>query len=43
MLRSPKLFGDLEAFKGRIEFVEERMGKSGKDIRNFLEEILEQK
>ncbi|EJT47704.1 hypothetical protein A1Q1_03481 [Trichosporon asahii var. asahii CBS 2479] len=43
LLRSPRLFSNLDAFKGRLEFVEERRGRTGKDIRNFLEEILEQK
>jgi DNA ligase-4 len=44
LLRSSRIFrDDLENFKGRIEFAEESKGKTGKDIRNMLERILETK
>lgn len=44
LLRSNRIFrDDLENFKGRIEFAEESKGKTGKDIRNMLERILETK
>jgi DNA ligase-4 len=44
LLRSNRILrDDLENFKGRIEFAEESKGKTGKDIRNMLERILETK
>lgn len=43
LLRSGRIFRDMDDFRGRIEFVEESIGKSGKDIRNMLEKVLESK
>lgn len=37
------IFKDLDMFRGRIELVNEEEGRTGKDIRNMLERILEQK
>jgi len=33
----------MDAHKGRIEFVDEERGRTGKDIRAMLERVLEQK
>lgn len=43
LLHSGKIFKDIEDYQGRLEFAEERRGKSGKDIRAMLERILETK
>lgn len=43
LLKSGKIFKDIESYQGRLEFAEERRGKSGKDIRAMLERILETK
>lgn len=43
LLRSGRVFNNIENFKGRMEFVDERVGKSGKDIREMLEHVLEAK
>ena len=43
LLKSGRIFADIDAFKGRLEFAEERVGKNGKDIRAMLERILETK
>lgn len=43
LLKSGKIFKDIENYEGRLEFAEERRGKSGKDIRAMLERILETK
>ncbi|ORX34780.1 ATP dependent DNA ligase domain-domain-containing protein [Kockovaella imperatae] len=43
LLHSGRIFKNIEQFKGRIEFAEERRGKNGKDIREMLERILETK
>ncbi|BEI97354.1 hypothetical protein CcaverHIS631_0209430 [Cutaneotrichosporon cavernicola] len=43
LLKSGRVFRNLEDYKGRIEFVDEERGKSGKDIRAMLERILESK
>jgi len=43
LLRSGRIFADIEAYKGRLEFAEEERGRSGKDIRAMLERILETK
>jgi DNA ligase-4 len=41
LLRSTRIFPDIAAHKGRLEFAEEGRGKNGKDIRAMLEKILE--
>ncbi|KAL7418712.1 DNA ligase (ATP) [Cryptotrichosporon argae] len=43
LLRSGRVFKDLDNFKGRIEYADEGRGKSGKDILAMLERILETK
>jgi DNA ligase-4 len=43
LLRSNRIFKNMENYIGRIEFAEESRGKSGKDIRAMLERILETK
>jgi ATP-dependent DNA ligase len=43
LLKSGKIFKDIEDYQGRLEFAEEKRGKSGKDIRAMLERILETK
>ncbi len=43
LLRSNRIFKNMDDFKGRIEFVDEERGKSGKDIRAMLERVLEAK
>ncbi|WWD22515.1 hypothetical protein CI109_107008 [Kwoniella shandongensis] len=43
LLKTGPIFNDLEQYKGRLEFAEERTGKTGKDIRDMLEQILETK
>jgi DNA ligase-4 len=43
LLKSGRIFRNLDDYKGRIEFVDEERGKSGKDIRAMLERILESK
>ena len=43
MLRSGRIFSNIDAYAGRLEFAEERLGKNGKDIRAMLERILETK
>lgn len=43
LLRSDRIFKNIDDYKGRIEFVDEERGKSGKDIRAMLERILEAK
>jgi hypothetical protein len=43
VLKSGRIFKDLDEYKGRLEFAEEGRGKSGKDIRAMLESILESK
>ena len=43
LLKSGKVFKELDDYKGRLEFAEEKTGKSGKDIRDMLERILETK
>jgi DNA ligase-4 len=41
LLKSGRVFKNIENFKGRLEFAEEERGKTGKDIRAMLERILE--
>lgn len=43
LLRSGRIFKDIDSFKGRLEFAEESKGKNGKDIRAMLDRILETK
>jgi DNA ligase-4 len=43
LLRSGRVFKDIDAHKGRLEFVDEAVGSNGKDIRAMLERVLEQK
>lgn len=43
LLRSNKIFQNLDDYVGRIEFVDEERGRTGKDIRAMLERVLEQK
>ena len=43
LLKSGKIFKNIEDYQGRLEFAEEQRGKSGKDIRAMLERILETK
>ncbi|KAL1413255.1 DNA ligase (ATP) [Vanrija albida] len=43
LLKSGRVFRDLDNFRGRLEFVDERLGQSGKDIRDMLESVLESK
>lgn len=43
LLKSGRIFPDIDKYKGRLEFAEERKGKNGKDIRAMLEKILETK
>ncbi|OXC65372.1 DNA ligase 4 [Cryptococcus neoformans] len=43
LLRSGKIFKDIENYKGRLEFVDEKRGKSAKDIRDYLERVVETK
>lgn len=43
LLRSNRIFKNMDDYKGRIEFVDEERGKSGKDIRGMLERVLEAK
>ncbi|KAK8845565.1 hypothetical protein IAR55_006280 [Kwoniella newhampshirensis] len=43
LLKTGPIFNDLAQYKGRLEFAEERVGKTGKDIREMLEQILESK
>jgi DNA ligase-4 len=40
-LQDKRIFPDLEAYKGRLEFAEESIGRTGKDIRAMMERILE--
>ncbi|WWC58136.1 uncharacterized protein I303_100671 [Kwoniella dejecticola CBS 10117] len=43
LIRSNRIFKNIEEYKGRLEFAEEQKGKNGKDIRAMLERILETK
>ncbi|KIR37254.1 hypothetical protein I307_00236 [Cryptococcus deuterogattii 99/473] len=43
LLRSGKIFKNIEDYKGRLEFVDEKRGKSAKDIREYLERVVETK
>ncbi|WWC66828.1 uncharacterized protein I206_100735 [Kwoniella pini CBS 10737] len=43
LMRSNRIFKNIEEYKGRLEFAEEQKGKNGKDIRAMLERILETK
>lgn len=43
LLKSGRIFNDIEQYKGRLEFAEEGRGKNGRDIRDMLERILETK
>ncbi|KLT43549.1 ATP-dependent DNA ligase [Cutaneotrichosporon oleaginosum] len=43
LLKSGRIFRDIDDYRGRIEFVDEERGKTGKDIRATLERILESK
>ena len=43
LLRSDRIFQDIDLYKGRLEFAEEQTGKSGQDIRAMLEKNLETK
>lgn len=43
LLRSGKIFKNIENYKGRLEFVDEKRGKNAKDIREYLERVVETK
>ncbi|WVW81787.1 hypothetical protein I302_103784 [Kwoniella bestiolae CBS 10118] len=43
LMRSDRIFRNIDEYKGRLEYAEERKGKNGKDIRAMLEKILETK
>ncbi|WRT63833.1 uncharacterized protein IL334_000758 [Kwoniella shivajii] len=43
LMRSDRIFRNINDYVGRIEFAEEQKGKNGKDIRAMLERILETK
>ncbi|ODN88085.1 hypothetical protein L198_06844 [Cryptococcus wingfieldii CBS 7118] len=41
LLRGGRIFKDIEKYTGRFELVEEKVGKTGKDITSYLERIME--
>ncbi|WVQ76196.1 hypothetical protein IAR50_005859 [Cryptococcus sp. DSM 104548] len=41
LLRGGRIFKDIDKYTGRFELVEERTGKTGKDITTYLEKIME--
>ncbi|WWD08963.1 hypothetical protein V865_007078 [Kwoniella europaea PYCC6329] len=41
LMRSDRIFRNIDEYKGRLEYAEEHRGKNGKDIRAMLERILE--
>ncbi|WWC85821.1 uncharacterized protein L201_000688 [Kwoniella dendrophila CBS 6074] len=43
LMRSNRIFKNIDEYKGRLEYAEEQKGKNGKDIRAMLERILETK
>ncbi|OCF31187.1 DNA ligase 4 [Kwoniella heveanensis BCC8398] len=43
LMRSNRIFRDMNRYKGRLEYADEQTGKTGRDIRAMLERILETK